>query len=271
MKIRIIAAVALLPLLLLVVLFLPKICTAVLFGALAAIGAYELTVGTGLVKTPTLVIQACVTAFLMSLWSFFDIGYGWTLLALLAFSVLLYVQVLAFHDKITFERITVILAAGILVPFLLTALVRLHGYEQGKFYILIPFVIAFLSDTGAYFTGVAIGKHKLAPAISPKKTVEGFVGGIVGGMLGMVLYCLVLRKCFQFQVNYLYALIYGFAGSVAGVLGDLTFSVIKRQTGIKDYGNLIPGHGGVLDRFDSMTVVAPLVEALILVIPVVTK
>lgn len=271
MKIRVIAAVALLPLLLAVVLFLPKICTAVLFGALAAIGAYELTVGTGYVKKPSLVVQACVGAFLTALWSFFDIGYGWTLFALLMYSVLLYVQILIFHDKVPFERIAVILAAGILVPFLLTALVRLHGYEQGRFLILIPFVIAFLSDTGAYFTGLAIGKHKLAPVISPKKTVEGFVGGVVGGMLGMVLYCLVLSKCFQFQVSYIYALIYGFAGSLAGVLGDLTFSVIKRQTGIKDYGNLIPGHGGVLDRFDSMTVVAPLVEALILVIPVVTK
>jgi phosphatidate cytidylyltransferase len=87
----------------------------------------------------------------------------------------------------------------------------------------------------------------------------------------MVLFCFVLQKCFSFEVNYFYALIYGLAGSFAAVLGDLGFSVIKRQTGIKDYGNLIPGHGGILDRFDSMTMVAPLVEALMFVLPVVVR
>ena len=84
----------------------------------------------------------------------------------------------------------------------------------------------------------------------------------------MLIYTLVLRFVFSFNVNYLYAVIYGVLGSLGAVFGDLCFSVIKRQTGIKDYGNLIPGHGGILDRFDSMMVVGPLAEILLLSIPV---
>ena len=84
----------------------------------------------------------------------------------------------------------------------------------------------------------------------------------------MILYTLILQLAFDFYVNYLYAVLYGLLGSLTGIVGDLCFSVIKRQTGIKDYGNLIPGHGGVLDRFDSMMLVGPLMEALILIIPV---
>ena len=132
-------------------------------------------------------------------------------------------------------------------------------------------MLAFLSDTGAYFAGLKFGKHKLAPVISPKKTVEGVIGGILGAVLGMVIYCAVLQLGFGFRVNYLLALLYGVAGSAAGVFGDLCFSVIKRQTGIKDYGNLIPGHGGILDRFDSMIVVGTLAEVLLLILPVAVK
>jgi phosphatidate cytidylyltransferase len=84
----------------------------------------------------------------------------------------------------------------------------------------------------------------------------------------VVIYCLVLQFAEDFQVNYFFALIYGVAGACAGVFGDLCFSIIKRQTGIKDYGNLIPGHGGVLDRLDSMMTVAPFIEALLILIPV---
>ncbi len=270
MKTRIIAAVVLLPLLLIVVLFLPKIFTAVLFGVLAAIGAYELLSGTGLVKSPVLIAQACVGAVCIALWSYFG-GYVWALLVILLYTAVLYAQMLKTSGKLPYEKITVTFAGGILVPFLLTALVRLHGHEHGRFYILIPFVLAFLSDTGAYFTGLKFGKHKLAPVISPKKTVEGVVGGVAGAIVGMLLFCLVLQLFFDFKVNYFYALIYGILGSLGAVFGDLSFSVVKRQTGIKDYGNLIPGHGGVLDRFDSMTVVAPLVEVLCILIPVVVK
>ena len=131
-----------------------------------------------------------------------------------------------------------------------------------------PFILAFLSDTGAYFAGRAFGKHKLAPVISPHKTVEGVVGGVLGAIFGMLIFCLVMQLGFKMQVNYLYAVLYGVVGSLGAVFGDLCFSVIKRQTGMKDYGNLIPGHGGVLDRFDSMMVVGPLSELLLLLLPV---
>ena len=87
----------------------------------------------------------------------------------------------------------------------------------------------------------------------------------------MLVYCLVMERVFFCQVNYIYAVIYGLVGSLAGAFGDLCFSVVKRQTGIKDYGDIIPGHGGILDRFDSMLVVGPLMEMLLFVIPVVVK
>jgi phosphatidate cytidylyltransferase len=159
------------------------------------------------------------------------------------------------------------LVAGLIVPLLFGSVVRIHAGEYGRFFILIPFAMAFLSDTGAYFAGLKFGKHKLAPVISPKKTVEGVVGGVIAAMAGMLLYCLVLQVFFDLQTNYFAALLYGIIGALGGVFGDLCFSVVKRQTGIKDYGNLIPGHGGILDRFDSMMVVGPLAELLLLLIP----
>ena len=157
------------------------------------------------------------------------------------------------------------------MPYLFSSLIRVLTPDGGRYVILIPFVLAFLSDTGAYFIGCRFGKHKLASVISPKKSIEGVFGGVGFAVVGMLLYCVLMQLIFKCQVNYGYALIYGVLGSLAGVYGDLCFSVIKRQTGIKDYGNLIPGHGGVLDRFDSMLVVSPLVELMLAVFPVVVK
>jgi CDP-diglyceride synthetase len=96
-------------------------------------------------------------------------------------------------------------------------------------------------------------------------------GGIIGAVAGLLIFFLVLQFFFGYTVNYWFVLLYAIVGSLGGVFGDLCFSVIKRQTGIKDYGNLIPGHGGVLDRFDSMMVVGPLVEVLLLLLPVAVK
>lgn len=272
MKTRVIAAVVLLPLLLIVVLVLPKAFTGILFGLMAALAAYELLYGTSLVRQPRLVAYAMVMAFLVSMWSCFGKEYSVAVLGVLVYFAVLFGEMMASHVKIQFEKVAYCLAAGLLIPFLFTSLVRIHAVKStGKYFIMIPFILAFLSDTGAYFAGRAFGQHKLAPVISPNKTVEGMVGGVLGAMLGMVLYTLILQLAFKFKVNYLLALLYGLLGSLGAVFGDLCFSVIKRQTGIKDYGNLIPGHGGVLDRFDSMMVVGPLTEALLLLIPVAVK
>ena len=148
---------------------------------------------------------------------------------------------------------------------------RIHALRLGRYYIFIPFIMAFLPDTGAYFAGKFFGKHKLAPVISPKKTIEGVFGGTAAGILGMMLYAFVMDFAFGMEVNYLWAVVHGVVSAGGSVMGDLSFSVIKRQTGIKDYGNLIPGHGGVLDRLDSMMVVGPLAEALLLLLPLAVK
>lgn len=113
---------------------------------------------------------------------------------------------------------------------------------------------AFGTDIMAYFTGMALGKHKLCLKISPKKTIEGAVGGV----LGSVIICGAFGYFFAHEY-WIHALIIGGLGGVFSQLGDLTASIFKRKMDIKDYGNLIPGHGGVLDRFDSVLFTAPLV------------
>ncbi len=271
MKTRVIAACVLLPLLLLVVLVLPKIFTAILFGAMAAIGARELLQGTGLVKHPRYVTYAMIMAFFTAVWSSMWTVYILVLLGIFVFFSILFGEILISHKEVPFSELAMTFVAGGVVPFLLSAVVRLHNGTNGRFLILLPFVIAFLSDTGAYFAGRAFGKHKLAPIISPNKTVEGLFGGLLGACAGVAIYCVVLQFFFHFEVNYWYVPVYGILGSLGAVFGDLCFSAVKRQTGIKDYGNLIPGHGGILDRFDSMTVVAPLTELLMMIIPMVVR
>ncbi len=271
MKKRILAAAALLPLLLLVVLVLPKVFTGILFGLMAALGAYEMLSSTGLVKHSRLVYYAMGMAFLVGLWSSLWAFPHLARLGMLAFFCLLFAELMLAHKELPFSSLAITFFAGIVMPHLLCAPVRMHSWANGRFFILLPFVIAFLSDTGAYFTGRAFGRHKLAPVISPNKTVEGVIGGVLWAVIGVALYCLVLEKAFGFEATYLYVPVYGILGSLGAVFGDLCFSAVKRQTGIKDYGNLIPGHGGILDRFDSMIVVGPLTELLMLFIPMVVK
>ena len=266
---RVLAAVVLLPVFLCIVLFTPNICTAILFGIMAAVGAYELLHSTCIVKHTRMIIYAMVMAFLTAVWSSFGCDSFTMRIGVLVFTVILMVEVMGSGMKLPISAVAACLVAGLLVPYLFTSLVRIHHRENGRFLIVIPFILSFLSDTGAYFVGCAFGKHKLAPLISPKKSIEGVFGGILGAMLGMLVYCYVLQTAFDFRVNYLFALMYGLLGSLTAVLGDLCFSVIKRQTGIKDYGNLIPGHGGILDRFDSMIFVGSLAEILLILLPLV--
>ena len=267
MKTRILAALVLVPVLLVVLLIAPVYVAAAVVGLMCGIASYELLYRTGLVKNWRLNVYSAVMAFCVSAWSYFATAYAAALIGVFVYAVLLFAELLASNLKLKTQELCVCLLSGLIVPFMLSALVRILLLPGGKYLIFIPFLMAFLSDTGAYFVGIFFGKHKLCPLISPKKTIEGFLGGIVTAVLGMLIFGWIMERCFMFRVNYLLALVYGLLGAVAGVMGDLSMSVIKRQTGIKDYGNLIPGHGGILDRFDSVMITAPLTEALLLIIP----
>lgn len=271
MKKRILTAVVLVPVLLAILFAAPKIVTAILVAALTALASYELLMGTGLVRHVRLVAYSAGAAFCVPLVVYFTGSGVWMqLIALLLFG-LLFGEMMLSHIKVRFEKIAICLLAGLVIPYFLSSLVRIILMENGRYLILMPFVAAFLSDSGAYFVGCKYGRRKLAPVISPNKSVEGVVGGLIFASAGMLLYTLLLDLVFPFRANYFLAVIYGVLGTAAGVFGDLCFSVIKRQTGIKDYGNLFPGHGGVLDRFDSVIVVCPLIETLLILLPVVTK
>ena len=125
--------------------------------------------------------------------------------------------------------------------------------EQGRNLLILLTVITVFSDSFAYYTGMFLGKHKLAPAISPGKTIEGFIGGILGSILGAI----VVGQMFFPDFPMLQMVILTAILSMIGVMGDLTESMIKRTMGVKDSGNILPGHGGVLDRLDSLMIATP--------------
>ena len=175
-----------------------------------------------------------------------------------------------FHhrDFSTMDAIYSVLT-GTAIPLAFRLFISLRdqlGAEQGILYLVFLLGSAWWCDTGGYFAGCLLGKHKLCPEISPKKTVEGLIGGLVLTVLGNIgLLMLIASFCEHgigflaepVQLNLLRIVLYSPILALIGVLGDLSFSVIKRHFGIKDYGNIMPGHGGILDRFDSVIFIAP--------------
>lgn len=145
----------------------------------------------------------------------------------------------------------------ITLSFASLSLLRHKTLEGGYLYLLV-FFGAWVTDTFAYFTGRFFGKHKLNPVISPKKTVEGSIGGILFCMISFVLFGIVMQfGKWHFTVHYPLLLLSGLLCSVVSQVGDLITSLIKREHGVKDYGKIFPGHGGVLDRFDSVLAISP--------------
>lgn len=143
------------------------------------------------------------------------------------------------------------------------SVVAIRSLENGEYLFLLIFIAAWVSDTCAYFTGMFLGKHKLIPDVSPKKTVEGAIGGLVCCVIGFLLYAFVLKRFFDCTPNFIIFGLIGLFLSVISMCGDLIASLVKRHYDIKDYGNLIPGHGGIMDRFDSIIAVSSVLFVLL--------
>jgi phosphatidate cytidylyltransferase len=158
--------------------------------------------------------------------------------------------VFVFNKKIDIKKISEIIFIGTYVVFFMYHMMLMNNNP----YVWLVYIIAFGTDTFAYFTGKLVGRHKLYPEVSPNKTIEGAIGGIIGCTILSLIYFDYLR------INkYFYIIIFSVSASVFSIAGDLAASKIKRENKIKDFGNMLPGHGGILDRFDSVLFVAPTV------------
>lgn len=190
------------------------------------------------------------------------------------FTLLVFSAMIVYHEETTFKEVGVLYSMVVLIPSALQTLVSLRALSEshGMFYVLIAVLSAWVADVGAYFAGTFFGKHKLCPKISPKKTIEGLIGGVIVDVVVMLLCGLLFSQVYYQGVvgaNYVVLLLIGFFGSLLSVLGDLSFSLIKRSCHIKDFGQVIPGHGGILDRFDSVIFTAPFVYLLVGFLPLV--
>ena len=179
--------------------------------------------------------------------------------ALVIYVIFIILIALVSHKKTEFSDIAIMLFATIYISCFTICVVRARDLDNGLFYVMLIFVCAWLDDTGAYFIGKLFGKHKLAPNISPKKTVEGSIGGIITAILFSMLLGIITQLCFDKSINYLAIGIIALVASCLGQIGDLVASLMKRQSGVKDFGNIMPGHGGMLDRFDSVILIAPFI------------
>ena len=245
------------------VVLIPIVAIAVYYGGLwlfALLLVAGLLAGYEYVKMVRL--QGSSTSWVLTLLLifFFLADAQWPQLNLLRWGLLsvslvaLAVQV--FHDNVpgSLASWALTVAGGIYIGFSLSYFIRLCAIEQGMYWLILALLGTWICDSGAYFVGRSFGKRKLAPKISPKKTWEGAIGGFVTGILAVV-----LLGYFMLDVSMGYGFILGVFVVAAATLGDLAESVIKRQVGVKDSGALIPGHGGMLDRIDSLLFVVPTV------------
>ena len=277
MKVRLISAAIALVFLAIVMLLFETIVLNLAVSVLAVIAVFELLqakqyIHNKFITTACLLFAAMVPFFKTSI-----LSNNLTLVCYL-FVVILLLALIASHAKLKIEELGFAVFCSLSVSFSFYTVVFIrdtYGVRRGLYYLLLVLALSFLTDTGAYFAGRAFGKHKMAPIISPHKTVEGAIGGVifctaVTLLLSWGYQALVQQMGYSFQVNFWFLLIISPLCSLVSMVGDLSASVIKRQCGIKDFGNIMPGHGGIMDRFDSVLLVAPLVYILVQLLPIVT-
>lgn len=243
---------------------------------LALVAMYEISALTGFRKSFAVSIPSYLIVMAMPIVAYFSHHFTkkdsfeyLTICAgvLLAFLFYLYGYAVLKRGKVKFSEVTTHFTMLLYISISFTALTLVRYITNGVYMFALVFVASWVCDMFAYFVGRAIGKHKLIEEISPKKTVEGSIGGIVFTTLAFALYGLIITLFDGPKPNYLVLIILGFSLSIVAQFGDLICSLIKREHGIKDYGSIFPGHGGVLDRFDSILAVAPILYVICVLFP----
>ena len=258
---RVLVAIVGIPVLVWVVLWAHPVVMMSALALLAGIAAHELMSCLGVENDKYLRLSTGIAAMLsVVLYNFLpEYVAVWWVLHLLGTCVYAIVKA----GEVKFLHISASVFSVIVIPYSFSAFLRIGSTGVHRAYLLLPFILSFACDTFAYFVGCSIGKHRLAPKVSPKKSVEGFLGGLIGNALCGLLFAFCMDRCFGANIGYGAMVVLALVCGTVAQIGDLSFSLIKREFGIKDYGHLFLGHGGVLDRFDSVLFVTPFIEIIL--------
>lgn len=258
------------------IIFSQYIIYPIALAVLSLFATYEILRAIGVEREYILSVPAYILSCALPFGSFFVTNekssiYLLTIAALMFFYLIYIMGVSVFSKgRISYKTIAEVFMAitYVVVSFSALSIIRYINREVGVFWLALVFIVSWVSDSMAYVVGSLIGKHKLIPEISPKKTVEGAIGGVVGAIIAFLLYGLILDLAIEeMEVRYFVLAIYAAILAVVSQLGDLIASLIKREHGVKDYSNLLPGHGGIMDRFDSILAVSTILLILCLVVP----
>ena len=275
MKTRVLTGTLILAVILPILIFSEYVIYPIALGFFCLAALFEVFGVIGVKKQLAIVIPAYVLAFCLPFFVYFApdanrVAYLYFLFgALLIFMMYLFCVMVFKKGTLAYSKIaeTFMLVAYVTTSF--TALSLIRYIDNGKYILFLVFIASWFTDTFAYLTGTLIGKHKLIPEVSPKKTVEGAIGGTLSAMVFFPLFGFIVSLLTggAVKANYLVLVIYALILAVVAQIGDLLASLIKREYKIKDYGSLLPGHGGIMDRFDSVMSVSVLTMLLCMIYP----
>lgn len=224
----------------------------------------------GLLKVYELSIPCLLVSFALSQ----TVISQYLFLIFLVFMMIAFSVLILSHKKISYIDLAYAVCGTLLISFGMSALPTICSSGIGvAFYFVTVFALPWMADAGGFFIGATMGKHKLCPNISPKKTVEGAVGGVIFCIISALIVGVVFQYIIMpdYKINFWALALLGLLDAPISILGDLSFSLIKRSLNIKDYGSIFPGHGGMLDRFDSIIFTAPVLVAVNQFIPFITQ
>lgn len=246
-------------------LYFGGVVTFAVLTVISLIGVSELLKIFQMEKSSMAVIVYCAT-ILYYLMLFFGVG-SWGFMFLIGVLIFLLGAYVFCYPKYDAHQIMAAFFSLVYVSMMMSFIYQLRILQNGGEYVVLIFLAAWGTDTFAYCSGMLFGKHKMTPLLSPKKTIEGAVGGLIGTAVLGAIYGMIISKHLRLDYNpiAIYPIIC-VLGGIVSMIGDLAASAIKRNFDIKDYGTLIPGHGGILDRFDSIIIVAPIVYLVIVML-----